>query len=58
MDAEGTNEARVIVKYMEDNDSDLTVMGSTGRSKIERLFLGSVTNAVVNNTKRPVLVVH
>jgi len=43
---------------MEDNDIDLTVMGSTGRSKIERLFLGSVTNAVVNNTKRPVLVVH
>ena len=43
---------------MEDNDFDLTVMGSTGRSKIERLFLGSVTNALVNNTKRPVLVVH
>jgi nucleotide-binding universal stress UspA family protein len=58
VDAEGTNEARFIVKYMEDNDIDLTVMGSTGRSKIERLFLGSVTNAVVNNTKRPVLVVH
>ena len=58
VDAEGTNEARFIVKYMEDNDIDLTVMGSTGRSTIERLFLGSVTNAVVNNTKRPVLVVH
>jgi nucleotide-binding universal stress UspA family protein len=58
VDAEGTNEARFIVKYMEDNDFDLTVMGSSGRSRIERLFLGSVTNAVVNSTKRPVLVVH
>jgi nucleotide-binding universal stress UspA family protein len=58
VDAEGTNEARFIVKYMEDNDIDLTVMGSTGRSTIQRLFLGSVTNAVVNSTKRPVLVVH
>ena len=58
VDAEGTNEARFIVKYMEDNDFDLTVMGSTGRSTIQRLFLGSVTNAVVNSTKRPVLVVH
>jgi nucleotide-binding universal stress UspA family protein len=59
VDAEGTNEARVIAKYMEDNDIDLTVMGSTGRSSLQRLFLGSVTNAVVNNnTKRPVLVVH
>jgi nucleotide-binding universal stress UspA family protein len=58
VDAKGTNEARSIVKYIEDNDFDLTVMGSTGRSRIERLFLGSVTNAVVNSTKRPVLVVH
>ena len=58
VNAEGTNEARSIVKYMEDNDFDLTVMGSTGRSTFQRLFLGSVTNAVVNSTKRPVLVVH
>ena len=58
VNAEGTNEARSIVKYMEDNDFDLTVMGSTGRSTLQRLFLGSVTNAVINNTKRPVLVVH
>jgi nucleotide-binding universal stress UspA family protein len=59
VDAEGTNEAWVIAKYTEDNDIDLTVMGSTGRSSLQRLFLGSVTNAVVNNnTKRPVLVVH
>jgi nucleotide-binding universal stress UspA family protein len=58
VNAKGTNEARSIVKYMEDNDFDLTVMGSTGRSTFQRLFLGSVTNAVINNTKRPVLVVH
>ncbi len=38
VDAEGTNKARVIAKYMEDNDIDLTVMGSTGRSSLTVIF--------------------
>ena len=58
VDAARKNEGRFIVKYMEDNNVDVTVMGSTGRSRIDRLFLGSLTNAVVNSTQRPVLVVH
>jgi nucleotide-binding universal stress UspA family protein len=36
---------------------DLIVMGSHGRSGLEKLVLGSVTQAVLSHTKLPVLVV-
>ncbi len=37
--------------------SDLIVMGSHGRSGLEKLVLGSVAQAVLSHTKLPVLVV-
>jgi len=37
--------------------ADLIVMGSHGRSGLEKLVLGSVTPAVLAHTKRSVLVV-
>jgi nucleotide-binding universal stress UspA family protein len=37
--------------------ADLIVMGSHGRSGLEKLVLGSVTQAVLSHTKLPVLVV-
>jgi nucleotide-binding universal stress UspA family protein len=36
---------------------DLIVMGSHGRSGLERMVLGSVTQRVLSHTKLPVLVV-
>jgi len=38
-------------------NADLIVMGSHGRSGLEKLMLGSVAQAVLSHTKLPVLVV-
>lgn len=48
---------RGVVKAAESMQADLIVMGSHGRSGLEKLVLGSVTQAVLSHTKLPVLVV-
>lgn len=45
-----------IIETAEKNNCDLIVMGSHGRSGLERLFLGSETNKVLAHTTIPVLV--
>ena len=47
----------VVADYAEDEDVDLIVMGSHGRSGVKRALLGSVTERVLRSTHRPVLVV-
>lgn len=47
----------VIAGYADNNDIDLVVMGSHGRSGVKRALLGSVTERVLRSTHRPVLVV-
>lgn len=39
--------AKTIVSYAEDNDIEHIVMGTTGRSGIQRLLVGSVAESVV-----------
>ena len=56
-DEDATSEAGVITGYAEQNNFDLIVIGSKGRSRLGRLITGGVTNAVVNSAKTPVLVV-
>jgi nucleotide-binding universal stress UspA family protein len=62
-DLETTTEVRSgrarddIVRYAEDEDIDLIVMGTHGRSGVERLLLGSVTERVLRESDVPVLVV-
>jgi nucleotide-binding universal stress UspA family protein len=46
-----------ILSYAEQNGVDLIVMGSHGRSAIQRALLGSVSNAVVNSAGCAVTVV-
>lgn len=46
-----------VVEYADDIDADLIVMSTHGRSGIERMLLGSVTERVVRTSSRPVLVV-
>lgn len=48
---------RGIVEAAEIAQADLIVMGSHGRSGLEKLVLGSVTQAVLSHTRLPVLVV-
>lgn len=48
---------RGVVEAAESLQADLIVMGSHGRSGLEKLVLGSVTQAVLSHTKLPVLVV-
>jgi nucleotide-binding universal stress UspA family protein len=48
---------RGIVESAESIQADLIVMGSHGRSRLEKLVLGSVVQAVLSHTKLPVLVV-
>lgn len=48
---------RGVVQAAESVQADLIVMGSHGRSGLEKLVLGSVTQAVLSHTHLPLLVV-
>ncbi|WP_336345012.1 universal stress protein [Halalkalicoccus ordinarius] len=47
----------MIADYAKENDVDLVVMGSHGRSGVRRVLLGSVTERTLRSTRVPVLVV-
>lgn len=49
--------ASAILHVAKENNVDVIVMGSRGRSTLEELVLGSVTHQVVSETALPVLVV-
>ncbi len=46
-----------IIDFAENNSVDLIVMGTHGKSGIDRFLLGSVAEKVVRNSKIPVMVV-
>lgn len=46
-----------ITKYAEEIGADLIIMGSTGKSNIEKLLLGSVTEFVIRHSNTSTLVV-
>ncbi|EMA60035.1 universal stress protein [Halorubrum kocurii] len=47
----------VILRYADDHDVDLLVMGTHGRTGVERYLLGSVTEKVVRLSDTPVVTV-
>ncbi len=47
----------VIVSHLDDGDYDHVVMGSHGRSGVERLLLGSVAEMVVRRASIPVTII-
>jgi nucleotide-binding universal stress UspA family protein len=49
--------ARDICLYAKENDADMIIMGSQGRTGLKRLLLGSVSHAVVNTADRAVTIV-
>ncbi len=46
-----------IIKFSEKNEISLIVMGTLGKSGLDRFLLGSVAEKVVRNSRIPVLVV-
>jgi nucleotide-binding universal stress UspA family protein len=46
-----------IVQAAQTQGADLIIVGSHGRSDLERLFLGSTANKVSSHAKQPVLIV-
>jgi nucleotide-binding universal stress UspA family protein len=46
-----------IINFAENNDIDLIVLGTLGKTGLDRFLLGSVAEKVVRNSKVPVLVV-
>ena len=50
--------AEDIIKLAEDSKMDVIVMGSIGKTGIEKFLLGSVAEKVVRGSKVPVLIVH
>ena len=47
-----------ILTYATENDIDLIVMGTHGRTGVKRALLGSVTETIVRHAEVPVLTVH
>ena len=50
--------ARVILETIDEEDIDLVVMGSSGKSGIDKFLMGSVAEKVVKSAKCSVLIVH
>jgi nucleotide-binding universal stress UspA family protein len=46
-----------IIKYAEKNSIDLIVMGTLGKSGLDRFLMGSVADKVIRNSKIPVIAV-
>jgi nucleotide-binding universal stress UspA family protein len=49
--------AEEIMKYAEENSIDLIVIGTLGKSGLERFLMGSVVDKVIRNSKIPVIAV-
>jgi len=54
--AEG-HPADEIIKYAEKNSIDLIVMGTLGKSGLDRFLLGSVADKVIRNSRIPVIAI-
>jgi len=47
-----------IIEFAENNNVDLVVLGTLGKTGLDRFLLGSVAEKVVRGSKVPVMVVH
>ncbi len=51
------NPSHEIIEFADNNDIDLIVLGTLGKTGLDRFLLGSVAEKVTRNSKVPVLVV-
>lgn len=56
--AQGGDTGDTILAYAREHDIDLVVMGTHGRSGLDRLLVGSVAEHVVRNAPVPVVTAH
>lgn len=56
--SEGEGVHRAIVEYADENDAELVVMGTHGRSGVGRVLVGSVTEQTLRESSVPVMTVH
>jgi nucleotide-binding universal stress UspA family protein len=54
---QGTEVAPTILRYAEEEDVDLLVLGTRGRNGVKRVLVGSVAEAVIRRSDRAVLTV-
>jgi nucleotide-binding universal stress UspA family protein len=54
---EGGDAAPKIIQYSEKENFDTIIMGHSGMSGFKRMLLGSVSNQVVNQTKKCTVVI-
>ena len=50
--------AREILRYIDENNVDMVIMGTHGRRGLNRVLFGSVAQRVVQSSKAPVLTVN
>lgn len=55
--AETHDIADTLIKYSEDHQSDLMIVGSKGKTMMENVLIGSVSNRLAHHAKVPLLVV-
>lgn len=53
----GTSVSRVVLSYLDEHDVDLVVVGTHGRTGLDRYLLGSVTQKLLRTAPVPVLTV-
>ena len=46
-----------LINYAEDEKMDVIIMGTIGKTGLDRLLLGSVTGNLVSHSKVPVMVI-
>jgi nucleotide-binding universal stress UspA family protein len=56
-DKDKTSVTGVIIEYAESKRADLIIIGSKGRSRLERLLVGGVTNSLVNSSRTSLLII-
>jgi nucleotide-binding universal stress UspA family protein len=49
--------ANVIIDYLDGSDIDMVIMGSSGKSGLQRFLIGSVSNKVAKSIKQSILIV-
>lgn len=54
---ESNNTVKSILSFTKSKNIDLVIMGSSGRGSFDKILLGSVSNAVMQKAKCPVLII-